>query len=171
LTARAIDSNLSEASATHDLTVLNGTAEFTVAVGSVTVIHGRGSRNIGEAVVVARDAGGSPLAGVAIGGSFSGDWSGAVGGQSDGAGEAVLATPAVKNLGFVAFCVDSAAKAAYAPKATAAAAPRAPWRVASASPAPRTAFPTRRSRPTAARPPPPMLSATISSPAFRWAIA
>jgi choice-of-anchor B domain-containing protein len=113
LTARAIDSDLSEASATHDLTVLNGTAEFTVAVSSVTVIHGRGSRNNGEAVVVARDAGGSPLAGVAIGGSFSGDWSGAVGGQSDGAGEVVLATPAVKNLGFVAFCVDSAAKAGW----------------------------------------------------------
>ena len=113
LTARAIDSDLSEASVTHDVTVLNGGAEFTVAVDSVTVTIGRGNRNTGEAVVAARDADGLPLAGVAIGGSFSGDWSGAAGGQTDGAGELVLTTPTVKNLAFVSFCVDSAAKAGW----------------------------------------------------------
>ena len=111
--ARAIDSDLSAATDSSDVTVANGSPEFTVDASQVNVVTGRGSRNSGEAVVVVTDAGGSPVDGVAISGTFSGDWDGMQGGVTDALGEVVLATPTVKNLAFVAFCVDSASKAGW----------------------------------------------------------
>ena len=64
-------------------------------------------------MVAVVDEGGSPVAGVAVSGSFSGGWNGTDGGTTDGLGEVVLTTPTIKNLGFVAFCVDSATKAGW----------------------------------------------------------
>jgi len=111
--ARAIDSDLSAATDASSVTVANGSPEFTVDASDVRIITGRGNRNNGEAVVVVVDEGGSPVAGVAVSGSFSGDWSGTDGGATDGLGEVVLTTPTIKGLGFVGFCVDSATKAGW----------------------------------------------------------
>jgi choice-of-anchor B domain-containing protein len=113
LGARAIDSDLSAANAASNVTVANGAPEFTLDASQVTVITGRGNRNQGEARVVVIDEGGGPVEGVAVSGSFTGDWNGTQGGTTSALGEVVLTTPTVKNLGFVAFCVDSASKAGW----------------------------------------------------------
>jgi choice-of-anchor B domain-containing protein len=113
VSARAIDSDLSAATVESNVTVANGALEFTVDASQVSAPTGRGNRNYGQALVVAVDEDGNPVDGVSISGTFSGDWSGTQSGTTDPLGEVVLTTPTVKNLGFVAFCVDSAAKAGW----------------------------------------------------------
>ena len=108
--ARAIDSDMTAATDSSSVTVANGSPEFTVDGSQVSVITGRGNRNRGEALVSVVDEVGNPVDGVTITGAFSGDWSGTVNGTTDALGEVLLSTPSVKDLGFVAFCVDSAAK-------------------------------------------------------------
>ncbi len=111
--ARVIDSNLAEGSDARNVTVANGAPEFTVDAVNVTITLGKGNRNTGEAVVTVTDGDGSPLGGVAIDGTFSGEWGGARNGTTDGSGQVLLKTPKVKNLAFVQFCVDNAAKAGW----------------------------------------------------------
>jgi len=111
--ARAIDADLSAATDSSSVTVANGSPEFTVDASQVSVVTGRGNRNNGEAVVVVTDAGGGPVDGVAISGSFTGGWNGTQGGVTNALGEVVLTTPTIKNLDFVAFCVDSASRAGW----------------------------------------------------------
>jgi choice-of-anchor B domain-containing protein len=107
--ARAIDSDMTAATDSSSVTVSNG-LQFTVDGSDVSVVNGRGSRNHGEALVIAVDDVGDPVIGVAVSGTFSGDWGGTVNGTTDEFGEVVLSTPPVKGLSFVAFCVDSAAR-------------------------------------------------------------
>jgi choice-of-anchor B domain-containing protein len=111
--ARAIDSDMTAATDTAGVTVENGSPVFTVDGSQVTIASGRGHRTRGEARVSTVDEGGNPVAGVTVSGTFSGGWSGTVNGTTDALGELMLTTPAVKNLGFVAFCVDSAARAGW----------------------------------------------------------
>lgn len=108
--ARAIDSGLAEGSDTSNVTVANGSPEFTVDAVNVNIVAGNGNRNTGEAVATVSDEGGNPLSGVAIEGTFSSDWSGSRSGTTDDSGQVLLKTPKVKNLAFVQFCVDSATK-------------------------------------------------------------
>jgi hypothetical protein len=107
--ARAIDSGLREGGDAASVTVANGSPEFTVDAVNVTIVAGNGNRNTGEALVTVR-AGGRPLDGVTIEGTFSGDWSGGRSGTTGSDGRVLLTTPKVRGLGFVRFCVDSAAK-------------------------------------------------------------
>jgi hypothetical protein len=113
VTARAIDSSLSEGSDISNVIVGNGSPEFTVDDVSVNVVPGRGNRNTGEATVSVIDEYGSPVAGVDVDGSFSGGWSGSRSGTTDNGGQVLLSTPRVKNLSFVEFCVDNASKAGW----------------------------------------------------------
>jgi hypothetical protein len=74
----------------------------------------KGPRNRGVATVTVRDESGvSPVDGVAVSGTFSGDWSGTRSGISDGSGQVVVETPAVKNGTSWQFCVDTASKAGW----------------------------------------------------------
>jgi hypothetical protein len=87
-------------------------------LGSVTVetIAANGKdRNLGRATitVVEAGAGGAGVSGVAISGSFSGGWSGSLGGTTNGSGVLVLETPAVKNGNSFDFCVDTASSSGW----------------------------------------------------------
>jgi hypothetical protein len=74
----------------------------------------KGPRNRGVATVTVRDESGvSPVDGVAVSGTFSGDWSGTRSGISDGSGQVVVETPAVKNGTSWQFCVDTASKSGW----------------------------------------------------------
>lgn len=113
INARAIDSNLGAGADSSNVIVANGSPEFTVDAGNVSIRSGKGGRNTGEAVVAVTDDAGNALPGVAIEGTFSGGWNGVRNGTSDSDGLLVLTTPRVKNLDFVQFCVDSASKAGW----------------------------------------------------------
>jgi choice-of-anchor B domain-containing protein len=112
-TARAIDSNLSEASDTNNVSVANGEPEFTVDIVNVSIAAGNGNRNTGEARITVTDGDGEDLGGVAISGTFTGGWNGSRNGTTDGNGPLLLKTPKVKNLDFVQFCVDTATLAGW----------------------------------------------------------
>jgi hypothetical protein len=81
-------------------------------LASLNVVAERisGPRYHGVATITVRDTGGSPVEGVAVSGTFSGDWSGLRGGTTDNGGQLVVTTPAVKNGSSWAFCVDTASK-------------------------------------------------------------
>lgn len=111
--ARAIDSSLAEGNDTSNVTVANGTPDFTVDGVNVTIKMGNGNRNTGEAVVTVTDEGGIPLNNVTIDGAFSGDWSGSRSGITDDNGQVLLKTPKVKNLAYTQFCVDNAVKSGW----------------------------------------------------------
>lgn len=108
--ARAIDSGLGEGSDAVNVTASNGTPEFTVDAVNVSIVIGKGNRNTGETVVTITKAGGGPLDGVAIDGTFSDGWRGSRNGTTDSSGQVLLKTPKVKNLTFIQFCVDNASK-------------------------------------------------------------
>ena len=113
LNARAIDSALSEGSDTVNVSTANGTPDFSVDAVNVSIAFGRGNRNNGEAVILVSDDAGAPLGGVALSGTFSGDWNGSRSGTTDGAGQVSVSTPTVKNLSFLQFCVDNATLAGW----------------------------------------------------------
>jgi hypothetical protein len=73
----------------------------------------KGPRNRGVASISVHDASELAVTGVAISGTFSGDWSGVVNGTTDSSGQLVLVTPAVKNGSSWQFCVDTASKASW----------------------------------------------------------
>ena len=73
----------------------------------------KGPRNRGVATILVEDAGGAPVSGVAVSGTFSGDWIGTESGTTDASGQLVVATPAVKNGTEWNFCVDTASKTAW----------------------------------------------------------
>ena len=113
INARAIDSALHEAGDVSNFTTLNGLSKFSVDSVNVSIASGKGNRNTGEAIVNVTDALGNPLDGVAIEGSFSGDWSGTRNSTTDGSGQAGFNTPTIKDLSYVQFCVDIATKAGW----------------------------------------------------------
>ena len=83
---------------------------FHISNVSVIMEQVKGPRNRGVATITVKDAGDSAVSGVAINGTFSGDWNGTRGGTTDGNGELVVETPPVKNGNTWNFCVDSASK-------------------------------------------------------------
>jgi hypothetical protein len=112
VSARAIDSGLREGRDASIVTVSNGAPEFTVDAINVTILAGNGNRNTGEALVTV-SADGSPLDGVTIEGTFSGDWHGTISGTTSGGGQVLLTTPKVRGLSFVRFCADLAARSGW----------------------------------------------------------
>lgn len=108
ITARAVDSDMREASDGAAVTVSNGAPEFTVDAVNVSINFGRGNRNSGQAMVMITDDNGDPLESVQLEGRFSSGWSGVRNGASDSEGWVSLNTPTVKNMNFLQFCVDSA---------------------------------------------------------------
>lgn len=113
LAARVTDSSLRAGSATSNVTTDNGAPAFVIDRLDVTVLIGKGSRNRGQAVLEVTGPGGA-AAGVAISGTFAGDWNGTRSGTTDTNGRLSLTTPTQKNLGFVEFCVDDASIAGWA---------------------------------------------------------
>ena len=113
INARAVDSDLREGNDASNVTVANGMPEFTVDSINVNITVGKGNRNTGYATVVVSDDSGNSLAGVAVEGSFSGDWSGTRNATTDAAGEADFNTPKVKNMATLQFCVDLASLAGW----------------------------------------------------------
>ena len=113
INARAVDSDLQAGNDISNVTVANGAPQFTVDTVNVSITVGKGDRNTGDATLMVSDEAGSPLDGVAVEGSFSGNWSGTRNATTDGNGEASFKTPKVKNLAFVQFCVDLASKAGW----------------------------------------------------------
>jgi len=90
-----------------------GAAATSFYIDSVNVISERvsGPRNRGVATITVRDNEGAPVEGVAINGTFSGDWSGTRSGTTDAGGQLVVTTPAVKKGALWQFCIDTASKA------------------------------------------------------------
>jgi hypothetical protein len=87
------------------------TGAFHIANINVITEPVKGPRNRGVATIAVEDEGGSPVNGVSLSGTFSGDWNGTVNGLSDAAGQLVVETPAVKNGSTWQFCIDTANKA------------------------------------------------------------
>jgi hypothetical protein len=88
--------------------------EFKITDINVESVVVKGPRNRGVATVMVLDESGtSPVDGVAVSGTFSGDWNGTRSGMSNGIGHAVVETPAVKNGTSWQFCVDTASKAGW----------------------------------------------------------
>lgn len=85
-------------------------SSFHIASISVTGEKVKAPRYRGVATILVEDAGGAPVEGVAVSGTFSGDWSGTQSGTTDINGQLVLVTPEVKNGTDWNFCVDSASK-------------------------------------------------------------
>jgi hypothetical protein len=110
LTARAIDSNNLAGWDSNTLTVLNPLLPFHVSSIQVVVSPVSGPRNRGVATVIVVDQSGSPVGGVAVSGSFTGDWNGSASALTDSAGQASLQTPPVKNGSNWMFCVEIATK-------------------------------------------------------------
>ena len=73
----------------------------------------KGPRRRAVATVTVQDSFGVAVSGVSVSGTFSGDWDGALSGTSDGSGEIILATPAVKNGSIWNFCVNAASKSSW----------------------------------------------------------
>ena len=113
INARALDSELAAGSDSSNVTTANGAPQFTVDAVNVSITLGNGNRNTGEAVITVTDEGGNGLDGVDVSGAFSGGWSGARNAITGPGGQVLLKTPRVKNLDFVAFCVDNATKAGW----------------------------------------------------------
>jgi hypothetical protein len=88
-------------------------SSFDIASLNVTDEHVKGPRNRGVATIMVEDAGGAPVDGVAVSGTFSGDWNGTQSGTTDINGQLVVVTPAVKNGTDWNFCVDTASKTAW----------------------------------------------------------
>ena len=89
-----------------------GIPSFVIADLIVIGENVKGPRNRGVATITVQDADGSPVEGVAISGTFSGDWSGTRNGSTDSGGQLVLVTPEVKNGSLWLFCLDTASKPA-----------------------------------------------------------
>jgi len=86
-----------------------GTAPaFHIASVSVADVLDKGPRRHGMATVTVYDAGASPISGVAVSGTFSGDWNGTGSDITDVNGQIVVETPPVKNGSSWQFCVDTA---------------------------------------------------------------
>ena len=85
-------------------------SSFHIASISVTGEKVKAPRYRGVATILVEDAGGAPVDGVAVSGTFSGDWSGTQSGITDINGQLVVVTPEVKNGTDWNFCVDSASK-------------------------------------------------------------
>ena len=85
-------------------------SSFHIASISVTGEKVKAPRYRGVATILVEDASGAPVDGVAVSGTFSGDWSGTQSGTTDINGQLVVVTPEVKNGTDWNFCVDSASK-------------------------------------------------------------
>jgi len=85
-------------------------SSFHIASISVTGEKLKAPRYRGVATILVEDAGGAPVDGVAVSGTFSGDWSGTQSGTTDINGQLIVVTPEVKNGADWNFCVDSASK-------------------------------------------------------------
>ncbi len=79
---------------------------FAVDVADVAV---KGPRRRGVATITILELN-TPVAGVAVSGTFSGDWNGTGSGTTDNNGQLVVETPPVKNGSTWLFCVDTATK-------------------------------------------------------------
>jgi hypothetical protein len=88
-------------------------SSFHIASVNVTGEQVKGPRNRGVATILVEDSVGAPVDGVAVSGTFSGDWSGTQSGSTDINGQLVVVTPAVKNGTDWNFCVDTASKTAW----------------------------------------------------------
>jgi choice-of-anchor B domain-containing protein len=109
LIARATDSTDSEGGDSNSVTVFNPLPAFHVDAIQVTAAHLNGPRYRGEATVTIVDAVGSPVSGVMVDGTFTGDWSGSASATTGASGQATLQTPPVKNGSNWTFCVANAA--------------------------------------------------------------
>ena len=74
------------------------------------VVPANGRKNRGRATVTVHDEFTSPVVGVDISGTFSGDWSGTRSDITDTNGQIVVETPPIKNGSSWQFCVDTASK-------------------------------------------------------------
>lgn len=87
---------------------------FQIVAINVDVAAVKGPRNRGVATVTVYDElSGIPVDGVALSGTFSGDWSGTRSGTTDSSGQIVVETPPVKNGSSWQFCIDTASKAGW----------------------------------------------------------
>ncbi len=84
---------------------------FHIVAITVEVVPVKGPRNRGVATTTFHDEVGFPVDGIAVSGTFSGDWSGTRSGTTDSNGQLVVETPPVKNGNSWQFCVDTASKA------------------------------------------------------------
>ena len=87
-----------------------GVPEFQIFDIDVEVVSANGRKNRGRATVTVRDEFTSPVVGVDISGTFSGDWSGTRSGITVTNGQIVVDTPPIKNGSSWQFCVDTASK-------------------------------------------------------------
>ena len=113
LNARATDSDPQAVFNSVGVDVFNTLPSFHVDDISVTVVPANGRRNRGGAVVTVVDDGSSAVSGVAVDGTFSGDWNGVRSGVTDSSGQAAFETPPVKDGANWTFCVDSAVLAGW----------------------------------------------------------
>ena len=84
--------------------------EFQIFDIDVEVVPAKGRKNLGRATVTVHDEFTSPVVGVDISGTFSGDWSGTGSDKTDINGQIVVDTPAIKNGSSWQFCVNTASK-------------------------------------------------------------
>lgn len=108
ISAQAIDSDLNVSTTANDVIVANIFPAFHIDDITVTAVQERGVHYRGEAVVTVLDEGGGPVEGVALSGTFSGDWSGSRSGTTGANGQVILETPPVKNGSDFSFCVTGA---------------------------------------------------------------
>lgn len=87
--------------------------EFHLAVIDVVSVPAKGNRNRGQATVTVTDENDNPVSGVALSGTFGGDWSGTRGDTTDANGQVVVQTPPVRNGSNWTFCVDTASKSGW----------------------------------------------------------
>jgi hypothetical protein len=90
-----------------------GPPEFRITDIDVVTVNVKGPRNRGVATVLVLDETSSPVSGVAISGTFSGDWSGTRSGTTNSLGQVSVETPQVKNGSSWQFCVDTASKSGW----------------------------------------------------------
>ena len=87
--------------------------KFAISNILIDVVNVKGPRNSGVASITVLGEGGTGLSGVAISGTFSGDWSGERSGTTDTSGQLVVETPGVKNGASFDYCVETASKTGY----------------------------------------------------------
>ena len=107
--ARATDSDPQAVFDSVNVDIFNTLPTFHIESIDVTAVPANGRRNRGVATVIVVE-GSSGVDGVAVDGTFTGDWSGGRSAVTDSNGQAIFETPPVKNGSNWTFCVDSATK-------------------------------------------------------------